>query len=312
MRVGVEHAGEPGALEEEPHEELAVVVALLLGPLADDVGQRVRGVQPLGHDHLLAHRHHGGHHDVGVVVEGLGVRRLRLGLECVVELVGGARLELGHEGLDVEAGEDGRDAAGHPGDLAQVAHQRLAGAGVLHLDRDVSLVAVLAWSSHRPRWTCPMEAAAVGAPSSHTSRSPQSAPRWVVELLSHGRGRHRRSGVLERGEVLAVGSGDVLGQRGLEHAQRLAELHRPALELAQGAEELLGRALLHLAEHHVRGAATEPLAEAHRGATGVAQWQCCQPGRASGGLAWELGHGAIVPSTPIRCRSRSEGVRARA
>ena len=75
MRVGVEHPGAAGALEEEAHEELAVVVALRLGALADDVGQRVRRLQPLGDQHLAADGDHGRHHDVGVVGEGLGERR---------------------------------------------------------------------------------------------------------------------------------------------------------------------------------------------------------------------------------------------
>ena len=101
------------------------------------------GVQPLGDQHLPADGHHGGHHDVGVVGEGLGVRRLGLGLEGVVELVGRTGLELGDEWLDVEAGEDRRHAPGDAGDLAQVAHQGLAGTGVLHLDGDVALAAAV-------------------------------------------------------------------------------------------------------------------------------------------------------------------------
>ena len=236
----------------------------------------------------------------GCAVERLGVRRLRLGLEVVVELVGGAGLQLGHERLDVEPGEDGGDAAGEPGDLAQVAHQRLAGAGVLHLDRDLAL---LARRVVEPPAAVDLTDGGGGrgrAVEPHQALGPVGAE-VGGELLAHGRGRHRRCGVLERGEVLAVGGGDVLGQRGLEDAQRLAELHRPALELAQGAEELLGRALLHLGEHRLRGPAAQPLAEAHGLSSGVAQREGCEPGGARGGLAGELGHGPIVVGPPNPC-----------
>ena len=46
--------------------------------------------------------------------------------------------------------------------------------------------------------------------------------------------------------MLAVRRHQLVRQGGLEDRQRLAELHRAALELAQGAEQLLGRALLDL------------------------------------------------------------------
>ena len=112
-----------------------------------------------------------GDDDVGVVAEGLGERALRLGLEGVVELVRGAGLELGDQRLDVDAGEDRADAARQPGELAQVAHQGLAGAGVLHLHGHVAAVV------QRPLCTCPMLAAAVGPPSSQTSCFFQVGPR---------------------------------------------------------------------------------------------------------------------------------------
>ena len=65
---------------------------------------------------------------------------LRLGLEVVVELVVGAGLELRDQRLDLDARHERADGAGEPGELAQVGQQRLAGAGVLHLDRDLAAV----------------------------------------------------------------------------------------------------------------------------------------------------------------------------
>ncbi len=56
-----------------------------------------------------------------------------------------------------------------------------------------------------------------------------------------------------------------------KHRQRLTELHRAALELAQHGEQLLGAALLDLAHHRLGRLAAEPLAEPERVATGVPQ-----------------------------------------
>ncbi len=84
------------------------------------------------------------------------------------------------------------------------------------------------------------------------------------DLVADGLGRHRRRGVLQPGELLAVGPGDLLGQRRLEHAQRLAELHRPALELAERPEELLGGPLLDVGQHRLRRRPAQSLAEPER------------------------------------------------
>src|SRR5687768_4374043 len=153
-----------------------------------------------------------------------------------------------------------------------------------------------AWSRQRPRCTCPIDAAAV---EPHQPLLPVVAE-VRGELLADRLRRHRRSRVLQRGQVLAVGRGDLLRQRGLQDAQGLAELHRPALELAERAEELLGRALLHVGQHGVGGLAPEAPAQAHGLASGVAQRQRRQACRAGGGLARELGHGLIVPCRTIR------------
>ena len=143
-----------------------------------------------------------------------------------------------------------RDPAAEPGELAQVGHQRLAGAGVLHLDCHV------APSCHRPLCTCPIRRG--GRPAAiETSWSCQSAPRlvaiWSRTVWSASAARSPAAG-----QLFAIRRGERLGQRGLEHAQGLAELHRPALELAERAEELLGRPLLDLAQHVRRGAAQPP------------------------------------------------------
>ena len=101
-------------------------------------------------------------------------------------------------------------------------------------------------------------------------------------------------GVLQLGEGRAVGRQDLLGERDLGDAHRLAELHRAALELAQGLEHLLGGALLDLGGHGLRGLAPDLLAEAERGASGVAQGQGGQARAAGDGAAGEVGHAGIL------------------
>ena len=64
--------------------------------------------------------------------------------------------------------------------------------------------------------------------------------------LVHGAGRQRRRGLLQLGQRGPVRSRDLRRKRRLEDGQRLAQLHGAALELAQHAEDLLGRALLDL------------------------------------------------------------------
>jgi hypothetical protein len=104
-------------------------------------------------------------------------------------------------------------------------------------------------------------------------REPLAPP--SAELLGEhrvdGAHRHRRRLLLELGQRLAVRGGHLLGDGGLEHRERLAELHRPALELTEDREQLLRRPLLQLGGHRVGGASGEPLAESQRGAPGGPQ-----------------------------------------
>ena len=217
-----------------------------------------------------------------------GERPLRLGLEGVVELVVGAGLELGDQRLHVDARRHRADRAGQARELAQVAAQRVAGARVLHLDRHLAVVGPAAEvhladrrGGGRPAVEPDQLVAPVGAEVGR-------------DLVADGLGRHRWSGVLEPGQLGPVRRPELVGQRGLEHRHRLAELHRPALELAQGAEQLLGGALLDLGHHHVGVPAAQPLAEPERVPPGVPQGQRRQPRGARDGLPGQLGHIAIV------------------
>jgi len=79
-----------------------------------------------------------------------------------------------------------------------------------------------------------------------------------------GGGSSRLVSFLQPGQGLAVGGGGVLGQRGLEDRQRLPELHRTALELAQHGEQLLGGAGSQLSVDRLGGLAGDPLAQPYR------------------------------------------------
>ena len=203
----------------------------------------------------------------GVAGVGGGERALRVGLQPVVELLDHPRLELGDQRLDVHAREEGGEQPGEAGELVEVGHQRGRRAGVLDLHRDVAAVAPgravhLADAGRGRRLVVEL-----------LEPLPPGAAELLGEHRVHGAHRHRRRRLLQLGQRLAVGRGDLLGHRRLEDRQRLAELHRPALELPEHREQLLGGALLQLGGDGVGGPAGEPLAQAQRGAPGGPQGQ---------------------------------------
>jgi hypothetical protein len=81
----------------------------------------------------------------------------------------------------------------------------------------------------------------------------------------HAAGRQRRRGFLQPGQGGTVRLGEFGRERCLEDRQRLAELHRAALELPKDPEHLVGGALLDLPGDKLRGPAADALPEAERG-----------------------------------------------
>ena len=140
-------------------------------------------------------------------------------------------------------------------------------------------------SRQTARCTWPMLAAAAGRVVELAEALPPARAELVGEHLVHGRRGQRRGRLLQLGQRRPVGAGDLLGQRRLEDRQRLAELHRAALELAEHAEQVLGGALLHLGGDDLGGQAGDPLAEPERGAPGEAQRQRREPGGPGDGPA---------------------------
>src|SRR6202035_3879711 len=70
--------------------------------------------------------------------------------------------------------------------------------------------------------------------------------------------------------------GELGRQRRLEDRQRLAELHRPALELAKHPEDLVGGASLDLLGDDLRRLAADPPGQPERGPAGEAKRQAGQ------------------------------------
>ena len=165
---------------------------------------------------------------------------------------------------DVGAGGELLEHRDHPLHGLQVGPQGLVGARVLDLDGDLAAVGPdrlvhLADACRRD-----------GVSSNDVEPLPPLGAELGVEHPVHlGRGQ-RRSILLQLGQRLAVGLAELLGNGGLHDRQRLADLHRAALELAEDGEQLVGRLLHQLGVDLVPRRAGQSFAEAERGPAGEA------------------------------------------
>ena len=242
-------------------------VPLLLGAVADDLRQR-GAVHPLGDQHVVGLGDDAGHEDVGVAGVRRGEGALRVGLQVVVELLGDPVAQLVEQRLDVEAGHQHAEQPAEPAELGEVAEQGLARARVLDLDGDrrgrrARPPGAPGRSRRRPR------ACRRRLRTSPASPAPSSSASTRCTVPAGSGGADSCSLV----SVARYGPGELRRQRRLEDRQRLAELHRPALELAEHLEDLLGGALLDLLRDDLGGAPADPLADPERGAAGEPQRQ---------------------------------------
>ena len=206
----------------------------------------------------------------GMALIGLGERTLVLGFQPVVQFHLGALDQLVDDALHVGAGGELLDHADHPLHGLQVGAQRLVGAGVLDLHRDLAPVGPhrlvhLADAGRRDRRVVER-----GEPL-----APLGAQLCVEHAVHLGRGQRRRI-PLQLGQRLAVRLAVLLGDRGLHHRQRLADLHRAALELTEHGEQLLGGLVHQFGVDLVLRLAGQPFAEAQRGSAGHADRQARQ------------------------------------
>ena len=100
-----------------------------------------------------------------------------------------------------------------------------------------------------------------------------AAPELFGQHAVHAGRLHRRRSVLQLRQRLTVRRGHVLRQRGFENRQRLAELHRAALELPEYGEQLLSRALLKVGVDLLGRTPAEPLSQPYGRPAGDAERQ---------------------------------------
>ena len=158
-----------------------------------------------------------------------------------------------------------------------------------------SLTATSRPSRHTARCTWPMLAAAAGISSNSRKRLRQPRPNCSASIQCTSAGGHRRCGGLQLDQRLAERRGVLVRDGRLEHAQRLAELHGPALELAEHREQLLGALGHQLGGDLVAVATGQPASPAGRGPSGHAERQAGQLGRARRGAPGDVGHAASSP-----------------
>ena len=255
MRVGVQHPGPGRAGEQEPDEQQSHPVPLFLGAVADDLRQR-------GPVHPFRDQHVAGRAPRRRARRCRGRPRRRRRRPAALAPRACSR-------VPPPSGRAARQAVGRtsrPGISTENSRAtRLS--WVKSLSR--ALPAPGYWiftATRRPScqtaWcTWPIDAAAAGLSSNSANWSRQSGPRSCGQHPVHGARGQRRRGFLELGQRRPVRPGDFRRQRGLEDGQRLPELHRPALELSQDPEDLLGRPLLDLGGDQFGGPAADALAE---------------------------------------------------
>jgi hypothetical protein len=144
-------------------------------------------------------------------------------LADVAQLLHDAQRELVGQPGHVQPGEAGHDPRQQPG-LPQIGPQRIAHAGVLHLDRHVDDPAVIVPPSpavHLADRRCGQGRLAQGHQPVPPVRAESGTQIGRDDPVS-GLGWHRRRRVGEPPERRAVGRGDLLRQHGFEHRHRLA------------------------------------------------------------------------------------------
>ncbi len=248
------------------------------------IGGQRDTVQPFADQHVVADADHTG--DAHVRVAGVAGGESLLGgsFPPVIEFLGHPVPQLGEQRLDVQARHEPAEKPGETAQLAEIAHQRPARARVLDLDGNLAPV-VPDGSVHladgRGGRRLVVELGEAGPPTlAHVAR----------EHLVHSPGRHRRRGFLQPGQGGPVRFGDLRGQRGLEYGQRLPELHRAALELAQDPEDLSCCPLLDFLVHQLSWPAAQPLAPSQRGPACVPGRQPGQSGRAGDSMTGQIAH----------------------
>ena len=283
VRVGVQQPRPGGSAVVELREQRPGLVALLRRTARDHLRQ-FPAAHPLAHHRARRRGHHPRHGDQRVAVEDLGEGALVRRLVAVVELLLHALAQLVDQRFDVLTRHQRLQQPAHPRQLPQVRPQRLLRARVLDLDRDLAAV-VPHRAVHLPD---------AGGRGGRVVELAKPLGPAAAELLGEHpvdvAGRHRRRGVLQLRQRLAERARQLVGHRGLEDRQRLPELHRAALELAQHGEKLLGAARHQLCGDLLTVAAGEAPAPPGRGPARDPEGKAGELGRARGGTPRDVTH----------------------
>ena len=230
------------------------------------------------------------HGDVGICRVGVGEGLLCLRLELVVEFLRHPGAQLVKQRPHLQARHQHGEQPRHPAELSEVAEQGIAGARVLDLHGHPAAVlpdGAVDLADRRGGGRLVIELDELVAPV---------RAQVLGQHPVHGAGGQRRRGFLELGQRRPVRPREFRGQRGLEDGQRLAELHRAALELPQDPEDLVGRPLLDLGGDQFGGAPADALAEPQRGPAGQPNGEGRQFGCAGESTPGEIAHNIHCPS----------------
>ena len=252
--VAVHHSDSRRSVEGQLEKPCAAQVALIGCALANDLRHRL-ALGPLAHHHLRCAADHVRDQKVRVALVGLGERPLIVGFEAVVEFHLGALDQLIHHALHIGTGGELAQHRRHPTHGLQVGAQRLVSSGVLDLDGHLAAVG--------PHSLVHLADAGRGHRVVVEGGEPFTplGAQLPVENPVHFLRRQRRGVLLQFGQGLAVGLAEFLGDRGLEHRQRLAHLHGPALEFTEHVEQLVGCLLHQLGVDVILGLSGQPLAD---------------------------------------------------
>jgi hypothetical protein len=287
MRVAVHHLETLGRIVGQLEQAGPHQVTLLLGAFADDHRHR-DPLDPFLDHHLGRTGDDVWDEETGMSLIGFGERALIVGLEPVVQFHFSAFDQLVDHALHIGAGGELPQHADHPLHGLQVGAQRLVGAGILDLDRNLAAV-----GPHRLVHLADAGRRDCGVVEGPEPFAPLGA-QLPVEHPVHLGGGQWRSLPLQFGQRFAVRLAVLLGDGGLHHRQRLTDLHRAALELPENGEQLLGRLVHQLGADLVLRLAGQPFAEAQRCPAGHACTKARDLGVARGPTPLDLTHKTII------------------
>ncbi len=209
MRIRVQQPGSGRAGEQQPDQHQACPVSLLLRAVGDDLCEG-GAVHPFADQHVIGSHNCRRHVDVRVVGECDGEGVLRRGLKLVVEFFGHTSAQFVEQRPDVQPRHQDSEQPGDASELSEVADQRLPGARVLDLDRDLAPVVPDGLMNLADRGR------GCGLVAELGELVPPVPAKISCEHLVHRAGGKRRRSFLKSGQGGPVWPGQLWRKRGFE------------------------------------------------------------------------------------------------